>query len=146
VHCGARQRLQVLFCWSGQEEDERPDRWGPTAVAQACNTEEKMADKRVPCGSSRRWAGARVGRVERVGRAEGLFLGLSREYSAQSRYGFLFIFFFLFHFFSSQLPSKYGFLFLFFFLFHFFSSQLPSRPKPRRRRACNTPGVTGTKT
>jgi hypothetical protein len=103
VHRGGRRRLQVPFYWSGQEEDERHDRRGPTTVAQACNAEEKMADKRVPRGSGRRWAGARVGHVERVGCSEELFPGPSWEDSAQSRYGFLFLFFFfLFHFFSSS--------------------------------------------
>jgi hypothetical protein len=46
-----------------------------------------------------------VGYVERVGRAEGLFPGPSREDSAQSRYDFLFLFFFSFFSTSFQVPK-----------------------------------------
>jgi hypothetical protein len=63
-----------------------------------------MADKRVPRGSGRRWAGARVGHVERVGCSEELFPGPSWEDSAQSRYGFLFLFFSFFST-SFQVPK-----------------------------------------
>jgi hypothetical protein len=34
AHRGACRRLWVPFCWSGKEEDEGPNRWGPIAVGQ----------------------------------------------------------------------------------------------------------------